>query len=173
MNSSIFPNIWRFLGLILGQGLLLKQVVQTVGSAWFNIMLYPIFILLLPVQLAAPYLVLLGFAVGISVDMFYQTPGVHASTGAFAGFIRGMIFTAFAPKGGFNAKDPIFAPHYVSWQTFLSVSGVFFFLYLFWYYSVEAFTFVYFTSIVLKTLSTWSITMIFVILYAALFNPKQ
>ncbi len=173
MNSSLSPNMLRFLGLILGQCLLLKQAVQSVGSAYFNVLLYPVFILLLPAQLAAPYLVLLGFAAGISVDMFYQTPGVHASTGAFAGFMRGPVFMAFAPKGGFNAKDPIFAPQYVSWQTFLSVSGVFFFLYLFWYHSVEAFTFVYFTSIVLKTLSSWAVTMIFVILYAALFNPKQ
>jgi hypothetical protein len=173
MNSSLFPNIWRFLGLILGQCLLLKQAVQSLGSAYFNVILYPMFILLLPLQLAAPYLVLLGFAVGISVDMFYQTPRstrqrrrirrIHPRTG----------FHGFCSERRINAKDPIFAPHYVSWQTFLSVSGVFFFLYLFWYYSVEAFTFVYFTSIVLKTLSSWGITMIFVILYAALFNPKQ
>jgi hypothetical protein len=65
MNTFIFPNIWRFVGLVLLQGLLLKQMGLAVHSTYFNILLFPLFILFLPLQMAAPFTVLLGFAVGI------------------------------------------------------------------------------------------------------------
>lgn len=172
MNSSVLPNVWRFIGMVLIQGLLLKQMGLAIHAENFNVLIYPLFILFLPMQMAAPYLVMLGFAVGIAVDIFYETPGVHASAGAFSGFIRSFVITAFAPKGGFSPKEPIFAPVHVSWGTYLYGVGVFLFLHLFWYFSVDAFTFVFFGSIMLKTVIAWFISMIFVVLYTALFNPK-
>jgi hypothetical protein len=143
-----------------------------VHSTYFNILLFPLFILFLPLQMAAPFTVLLGFAVGICVDFFYATPGVHASAGAFSGFSRSFVVNAFAPKGGFTAKEPVFTPAIVTWQTYLQGAGAFFFLHIFWYFSVDAFTFVYFGSIIAKTLAAWALTMIFVVLYAAMFNPR-
>ncbi len=173
MNSSILPNIWRFFGLVAVQVLLLKQMGQAVSSTYFNVLLYPLFILFLPLQIAAPYLVLLGFAIGMAVDIFYASPGIHASAGAFSGFARSFVVGAFAPKGGYTPKEPIFSPAHVSWQTFLQGAAAFFFLHLFWYFSVDAFTFVFFGSIIIKTLASWGLTMIFVVLYAAMFNPKH
>jgi hypothetical protein len=172
MNSSnIFPHIWRFLGLAATQALLLKQVSASVGP-YFNIFLYPLFIFFLPLQIATPYLVLLGFSMGMTIDFFYHSIGVHASAGAFAGVIRPLILMAFAPKGGFSGKEPIFAPSYFGWQLYLQAAAVFFLLHLFWYFSVDAFTFVYFGTITLKTLSAWLLTMIFIVLYTTMFNPK-
>ena len=159
--------------MVAVQVMLLKQMGQAVSSTYFNVLLYPLFILFLPLQMAAPYLVLLGFAIGMCVDIFYASPGVHASAGAFSGFARTIIVGAFAPKGGYSPKEPVFSPTHVSWQTFLQGAAVFFFLHLFWYFSVDAFTFVYFGSIFLKTLASWGLTMIFVVLYAAMFNPKN
>lgn len=172
MNNNFFPNFWRFLGLVAVQVLLLKQLTVSVGE-YFNILLYPLFILFLPIQLATPYLVLLGFAIGMTVDFFSGSIGVHASAGAFSGFFRFIIFAAFAPKGGYSGKEPIFSPAHMGWQLFLQVSVLFFLAHLFWYFSVDAFTFVYFGTITLKTISAWILTMIFVWLYTAMFNPKN
>jgi hypothetical protein len=173
MNSSTLASIWRFLGLVAVQALLLKQMGQAVNSTYFNVLLYPLFILFLPLQMAAPFVVLLGFAIGMAVDIFYASPGVHASAGAFSGFARSLVVGAFAPKGGFTPKEPIFAPVHVSWQTFVQGAAAFFFLHLFWYFSVDAFTFIFLGSIVVKTFAALGLTMIFVVLYAAMFNPKQ
>ncbi len=171
MNSSI-NHILRFLGLSMLQVLLLKQVTLSIGS-YFNILLYPLFILLLPMQMKPPVLVLLGFLIGMFVDMFYGTPGVHASAGAFGGIIRSVVFMTFGPQGGYQGKEPIFSPANVGWQTFIQGSAMFFILYLFWYFSVDSFTFVYLATISVKTLAAWALTMLFVILYAVMFNPKQ
>jgi hypothetical protein len=171
MNSSIATHFARFVGLVLVQGLLLKQVSLSVGS-YFNVIIYPLFILFLPMLTATPFLVLLGFLVGITVDLFYGTPGIHASAGAFAGLIRPIVFKTFAPSGVFSGKEPIFSPINVGWQTFLQGAASFFVLHLFWYFSVDSFTFVYFGTVTLKTLCAWGLSMVAVMLYAVLFNPK-
>ena len=172
MNNKLFPNLWRFIGLTAVQVLQLKQLTLSLG-AYFNILLYPLFILLLPIQLATPYVVLLGFATGLTVDFFYGSIGVHASAGAFAGFFRFLLFTAFAPKGGYSGKEPIFSPEHMGWSLFLQVSAWFFLSYLFWYFSVDNFTIVYFGTVTLKTLAAWVLSMVFVWLYTAMFNPKN
>lgn len=172
MNNSIFPSIWRFIGLLAVQALLLQQAGSAIGS-YFNVLLYPLFILLLPIQMPTPYVVLLGFSIGLSVDFFYTTIGLHASAGAFSGFARSIILAAYKPKGGYSGKEPVAAPAYFGWQWFVQVAALFFIAHLFWYFSVNAFTFVYFTTITLKTLASWGLTMIFVVLYCILFNPKN
>ncbi len=172
MNNSIFPGIWRFIGLTAVQVLLLQQAGSAIGS-YFNVLLYPLFILFLPIQMPTPYVVLLGFAIGLTVDFFYGSIGIHASAGAFSGFARSVILSAYKPKGGFSGKEPIAAPVYFGWQWFFQVSALFFAAHLLWYFSVNAFTFVYVATITLKTLAAWGLTMVFVVLYSILFNPKN
>lgn len=172
MNKSVLPSLWRFLGLVAVQGLLLHQVGAAI-SEYFNVLLYPLFILLLPIQISTSVAVLLGALIGFAVDMFYASPGVHASAGAFSGLARAAILAAFKPKGDYTGKEPIPAPAYFGWPWFLQVSGVFFATHLFWYFSVNAFSFVYVTTITAKTVSAWALTMVFVVLYCILFNPKN
>jgi hypothetical protein len=171
-GSNITPHILRFIGLVAVQSLLLNQMTGTIG-AYFNVLLYPLFILFLPLQMAAPYLVVLGFAVGLAVDAFVPSWGIHASAGAFSGVIRGLAFMPFAPKGGFSAKDPIFAPTYMGWQTFLQGAALFMALHLFWFFSVSYFAPVFAWEIVQKTGSAWVLTMIFVAIYGMMLNPKR
>lgn len=172
MNKSVLPSLWRFLGLVAVQGLLLHQVGSAI-SEYFNVLLYPLFILLLPIQISTSVAVLLGALIGMAVDMFYASPGVHASAGAFSGLARAAILIGFKPKGGYTGKEPIPAPAYFGWPWFLQVSGTFFAVHLFWYFSVYEFSFVYFTTITAKTLAALALTMIFVVLFCILFNPKN
>lgn len=171
-GSSITPHILRFIGLVGVQSLLLNQMTQSVGQ-YFNVLLYPLFILFLPLQMSAPYLILLGCAAGLAVDAFVPSWGIHASAGAFSGIMRSVAFMPFAPKGGFSPKDPIFAPANMGWSTFLQGAAIFFAFHIFWYFSVSYFAPVFAWDIVKKTLTAWAFTMVFVALYAAMFNPKK
>ena len=82
-GSSITPQLLRFIGFVAVQSLLLNQMTDSVGP-YFNVLLYPLFILFLPLQLPVPYLVLSGFAIGLAVDAFVPSWGIHASAGAFS-----------------------------------------------------------------------------------------
>lgn len=173
MNSGyLFPNLWRFLVLLAFQVVVLQQVPATVGIVLFNVLLYPLFIFFLPMQISRTAAVLLGFLMGMAVDLFYGSPGVHASAGAFSGYIRPIILGFFAPRGGFTNKEVIPSPHYFGKVRYMQAAGIFFLLHLFWYFSVEAFTFVYIGQITLKTLTAWGLSMLFVLFYGILFNPR-
>jgi hypothetical protein len=170
-NNAIIASFWRFLLLLMLQVLVFKPMATSVGP-YFNIFIYPIFLLLLPIQTPTPYLVLLGALMGFCADEFYYTGGLHASAGAFAGLVRRTVLSAFAPNGNFTPKEPVFTPVYVSWQTFLPAAGLYFFAHILWFYVMDAFTFVYIGEAILKTLAAWPLSMIFVLAFMMLFRPK-
>ncbi len=173
MNSTnLFPNLYRFIILVLVQALILKQITLYAGE-WFNIFIYPLFILFLPIEIPTAFSVALGFSIGLVVDFFYNSPGVHASAGAWSGFMRKVIVMGFQPRGGFSGKEMIPAPSYFGFNWYFQVAGLFFFLHLFWYFSVDSFTFVYFGRILLKTISAWGLSMIFAVVFVLLVNPKR
>ncbi|HMX39306.1 MAG TPA: hypothetical protein PK971_04920 [Saprospiraceae bacterium] len=172
MNVNLFlPSLWRFIGIVALQGLLFKQVA--LSGSHLTVLLYPLVILLLPLSTPTPYLVIVGCLTGFMVDVFYDSYGVHASAGAFAGLIRTAMIGIFTPKGFNMQKEPIFSPAHVGWQTYVQAAALFFALHIFWYFAVDAFSFVYFGTITIKSAACWGLSMIFVVLYTALFNPKE
>jgi hypothetical protein len=172
MNNQILANFWRFIGLILFQVMVLQPILLKVHP-WFNVVLFPLFILLLPIALPTSASVFLGFLIGLIVDFFYGTIGIHASAGAFSGFIRAIVLALFEPKGGFSGKEPIIAPAYFGIQRFWQIAGLFFFLHLFWFFSVEQFHFRSIFNIIGRTLVGWLSTMVFVVFYIGFFRPKN
>ena len=173
MNNVVRANLFRFIGLVLMQGL----VFQNIGTTWegfpyLHIIVFPVFILLLPLRAPVPLIILLGFATGMAVDAFYGSYGVHASAAVFTAFARPGIIKLLEPRGGYNINfSPTIERMGIGW--FIRYAAVLMFLHLFFYFSVEAFTFVYFTDILLKTIVSYLVSMTFVIIYQVLFNPME
>jgi hypothetical protein len=172
MNNLFLTNLWRFVAMLAFQVLVLSQLSSSIGQ-YFNVLVYPLFILLLPLSLPTSGMVAAGFLMGIALDLILISPGVHASAGAFSGWIRTFLLKVFESKGGFSGKELIVSPAWFGQQTYLQVSGLLFFLHIFWYFAMEQFNLVDFGTIVLKTLAAWPLSMIFVVLYGYLFNPKS
>jgi hypothetical protein len=173
MNSGIFlPNLWRFVGLVAMQTIILSEASLNTDG-YCNVLLYPLFILFLPIKLPVPAVVLLGFWIGLVVDYFTGTLGVNASAGAFSGYIRAIVLHRFAPKGGYTGKEPIPAPAYFGWRWFLSVASIFFAAHLFWYFAMSYFTPSYLVGKILPhTVIGWLLTMPGVFILTRLFYPK-
>ncbi len=173
MNRTIAGNVLRFLGLVFIQGLVFKNV----GVGWerfpyLHIIVFPVFIMLLPLRVPRALLVLLGFAVGITVDLFYGTLGIHASAAVFTAYIRPFVLRVLEPRAGYNMNySPTAARMGTGW--FMQYAAILLFLHLFFYFSVEAFTFVYITDILLKTGVSFVVSMIFLIVYTLIFNPEE
>ncbi|MBP7210506.1 MAG: hypothetical protein KBA02_04865 [Paludibacteraceae bacterium] len=83
MNKIIYGL--TFLLLLLCQILLANNI-----SLWGMItpMVYIMFILVLPFQMSKSLVVLLGFAMGISVDLFTGVLGQHAAASVLIAFLR-------------------------------------------------------------------------------------
>jgi len=172
MNNNIIKNIWRFFFLVLLQVLIFRQIVPS-GTFFFyvSIMIYPIFVMLLPFNIQHWVMVCFGFLLGISIDIFYDSPGVHASATVFLAFIRPTVLKFVEPRGGYNITQ-IPAKSYLGANWFLSYAALMILLHHLFYFSVEAFTFVYITQIIIKTILSFIFSMIFVMIYQFIFDPK-
>ena len=166
-------NLLRFIALVFIQVLILKDI--NLGGQSFNyihIIIYPLFLILLPFRTPHSILVFLGFLIGIFIDAFYGAYGVHASASVFAGFIRPYVLQLYAPKGGYNLNySPTKRRYGINW--FLAYSSSMLFLHLFFYFSVDAFTFYYIDKILLRTVSTFIISLLIIIIYKYVLDPEE
>lgn len=173
MNSVITSNIFRFLGLVLVQGLIL----QNIGAGWedfpyMSIILFPLFIILLPLETPKVLLLFLGFTIGIAVDSFYLTPGLHASAAVFTAYTRSFVLKWMEPRVGYNVNySPTAMRMGTGW--FLRYSAFMMLLHLIFYFSMEAFTFIYWLDTLLKTVVSFVVSMLFIVIYQVIFNPKE
>ena len=173
MNSTITVNAFRFGILVLLQGL----VLQNIGYGWvnfpyFNIILYPIFIFLLPLRTPKPLVIFLGFLIGFVVDLFYATPGVHTSAAVFTAFVRPVVLNYFEPRGGYNANhSPTKQRLGLNWYVKYSLTLMA--IHLFFYFFVEAFSPVYMVDILIKTIVGLAASMVFIRIHIVLFDPVE
>ncbi len=173
MNNTILSQALRFVFLVLLQVLVFKRL--TLGGENFNyinVMVYPIFVMLLPLRTPSALLIALAFVLGISIDLFYDSPGVHASACVFMAWIRPGVIAVLEPRGGYNLNQIPSKKHLgINW--FFQYSGLLLIGHLFFYFSVEAFTFVYFVDIILRTIFSFLVSIIFVLIYQYLFDPGE
>lgn len=93
-----------FVVLVLIQILILNNIQL---GGYINPFLYILFILLLPFQTPAYLLMFLGFAMGITIDIFSNTLGIHCSATVFLAFIRPYVIQLIS---GRDTQDLGIAP---------------------------------------------------------------
>ena len=103
MSKTLFANIIRFIFLVLLQGLILFNVQLFDGNSLPYLYIY--FILMLPIRMSPIIVLILSFVMGITIDMFYNTPGVHASASLVIGFLRHFLIQTLAPRDSYDAMD--------------------------------------------------------------------
>jgi hypothetical protein len=172
MQGLIIGNIRRFLVLFIIQVFVLKQI----NLGWENfqyifLMIYPLFILLMPLKVSRSLLLVLAFFLGLSIDVFYDSPGLHASAMVFTAFIRKYILKFLEPVEGYSTDStPTIRENGFNW--FLIYSSLLMFIHCLFFFSVEAFSFVYLNEILLKTIFSFIISQIIILLFVLILNPK-
>ena len=69
--------------------------------------LYILFILLLPFEIPNVLLFALAFITGLTIDAFYDTPGLHAAACVLLALVRILFISVTVQKDGFdNEPDP-------------------------------------------------------------------
>ena len=92
MNKSTVWYIISFVVIVLIQILLMNNIQF---SGFINPYFYILFIILLPINIPSYILLILGFVLGITIDIFSNTPGIHASATVFVAFIRPFIINSY------------------------------------------------------------------------------
>ncbi|TSD67771.1 rod shape-determining protein MreD [Inquilinus sp. KBS0705] len=104
MSRTLLINLVRFLVLVFLQVFLLKNISLYNLSTPY---LYILFILLLPFETPNLLLFALAFILGLTIDAFYDTPGLHAASCVLLAFVRVLFISITVQKEGFdNEPEP-------------------------------------------------------------------
>src|ERR1700758_4132054 len=101
MISDVLKNIGRFTVLVLLQVLIVKNI--NLGR-YFIFFPYVLFILLLPFNTPKPLTLILAYVLGLTIDMFYDTQGMHAAACITMAYIRSFVLELFAPREGYDEQ---------------------------------------------------------------------
>ncbi len=160
MINEVARNILRFLFLVLFQALILNHIEL---NGYLNPFLYVLFILMLPFQTPDWLVLVLAFTMGISVDMFSDTGGLHAASAVFMAFLRQPVLKLISPRDGYDVvQKPTIQQFGLGW--FFSYAGILVFIHHFVLFFMEAFHFTEFFSTLFRVIlsSLFTLTLIFI-----------
>lgn len=92
MNKSIISYTFLFLALVLVQALMMNHIVLFNCAVCF-IFIY--FLIKLPINLSTNLVLTLGFLLGLTVDMFSDTPGLNALVCTILASLKRPVFFAY------------------------------------------------------------------------------
>ena len=160
MIKLLGRNIIRFAILIFVQIMVLNNI-QISGHIIPNV--YILFILLLPFETPGWLLLLSGFALGLSVDMFTNTIGMHTAATVFMAFLRLYILQVIAPRDGYETGT-FPRIYYYGFEWFLKYTLILVFAHHFILFYIEVFRFSEFFSTLLRVLLSSLLSVILIIL---------
>lgn len=167
-SRNIISTIIAFALYMLVQALLLKNLVLFNTTFCF---LYISFILLFPLQAGSILLMTIGFATGLCVDIFYDTPGVNASATVLIAFLRPHWLSMITPRGGYeDISIPSIRNVDLVWFTIYTLPLIFLHHFVLFYIEAGGFGMFFYTF--LKILSSTVFTFFILILTQYLFYKK-
>ncbi|MFW6370180.1 MAG: rod shape-determining protein MreD [Bacteroidota bacterium] len=140
MIESLPRNVIRFIVLVLIQVFIFNNIQL---NGYLNPYIYILFIILLPFSIPKWMLLSLSFFIGIVIDLFTHTPGMHTAACVFIGFVRPLVLSLFAPREGYTSSTkPQIIDYGTNW--FIKYAGIMTFLHHLILFYVEVFGFSHF-----------------------------
>ncbi|EKB47429.1 hypothetical protein [Cecembia lonarensis] len=132
MNSNrIILLIGGFFLYLIIQVLLLKNIV-VFGLAFC--FLYVLYILLLPLEMKTIPIMLVAFVLGMGVDLFYDTLGMHTASLLALAFLRNSWLKLLTPTGGYDENlQPSMLNMGFGWFTYYSLPLILLHHFIFFY----------------------------------------
>ncbi len=169
MINPVSRNIFRMFILVLFQVLVLNNIQV---SGYINPYMYVLFILLLPFETPRWLLLVSGFAIGISIDLFANTLGMHTSATVFMAFLRPYVLKLLMPHDEYE-KSTYPRLYYYGFTWFLKYSLVLVFLHHTFLFYVEAFRITFFFHTMLRVLLSTLFSVFLIILSQFFIYRKQ
>ena len=167
MIIEVLKYLAIFLGLVLFQGLILNNI--EIGG-YINPYLYVVFILMLPFDTPKWLTLLIAFALGLAIDIFTSTLGMHLSATIFMAFVREYLLKLIAPRGGYEFNDkPNLQVMGLSW--YLLYVSILVFVHHFFLFYIESFKITQFFSTLFRVILSTFFTVVLIFILQ-LFNYK-
>ncbi|KAB2859706.1 MAG: rod shape-determining protein MreD [Flavobacteriales bacterium] len=165
MIREVIIYILMFLALVLTQVLVLNNIEL---GGYINPYLYVFFILALPFETHDNLVLVLAFVLGLTIDVFTSTLGIHTSATVFLAFSRKYVLKLISPRGGYDfGTAPNLQSMGMSW--FMTYSIILVLCHHIFLFYVESFSFSQFFSTFARVILSSIFTLILVFI-VQLFN---
>ena len=154
----ILQNIFRFVVLVAIQVLALNNI-QFLG--FINPYIYILFIFSLPAKLPPWITLILAFILGLSIDIFSNTAGLHAFASVLIAFMRQGTIKLFTSVEEGNNPEPSFYTFGVG--AYIKYILVLVLVHHLTLYTLEAFSFVNYEMTLIKALFNSAITILIIL----------
>ncbi|GAB3016834.1 rod shape-determining protein MreD [Niabella terrae] len=134
--------------------------------------IYFLFLLWMPFYIKRSWLLVLGFLLGITVDYFMMSPGLHAAACVLVAFLRPLVINLFAPKDAteYSYKEP--SPKAMGWNAYLLYALILSFFHNGYLLFLEWLSFGSFIAFLMKVLIGTAISMAMIVVAELIFPRK-
>ncbi|MBM3452479.1 MAG: hypothetical protein FJX84_04970 [Bacteroidetes bacterium] len=168
METVIMP-ILRFLGVFMLQVFVFNALEPGFG---IHIMIYPLFIALLPFNNNVFSMLTISFFLGFIIDIFSNTFGLHSSAALAMAIARPPIYNNFSPRDGYdNLKLPTILRMGFRWH--LVTFGPLLLIHHLWFFALESFRLDELFFTLKKTFLSAFITFIVCMILQYIFFKKE
>lgn len=165
---SVVTHSLRFVLLILLQVLVFNQLEIGFG---IHVMVYPLFIMLLPFEISIVFMLFLAFGMGMIIDSISNTYGLHTSALLLVAYVRPVIFNLLSPREGYdNLKEANVFEMGQRW--FILAFGSLLLIHHFWFFLIEVFKINDFFFTLRKLVLSAPISYVFCILLQFIFIKR-
>jgi rod shape-determining protein MreD len=166
MIAKLIQHLVRFSFLLLLQVVVFNHIQW---NGYVNPYIYILFILLLPVETPRVLLLSLGFVIGILVDMFGDSGGLHAAATVAMAYVRPSILRLISPRDGYEAETPL-SPYFLGLKWFLTYLALSTLTHHFVLFFLEVFRFSEFFITLFKVLLNTAISVSLMVMGQYLFS---
>lgn len=159
MNRPIVIYSLLFAVSVLVQVLIMNHIQF---SHFVNPYFYLLFLLLLPVGVPRYMLLLLGFGLGLTIDLFSNTPGVHASATVLVAFIRPFLLNT----ANLDEQEKAIRPtiYNMGFTSFIRYAAIIVLIHHFVMFYLEVFSFTGFFQTFLRSFFSSIFTFVFIVI---------
>ena len=167
MTSKTLIRTRDFVLLALAQVIIFSQI-HLFGYA--TACIFTIFLLKLPRHTTQNEAMIWAFLFGLVTDFFSNTPGIHSAAATAMAFSRKYILAAFTHKG--LPDDFVPGVKSLKWGGYIVYAIICIALFYAVLFPLELFAIKHFTTLLIGTISSITLTMLFVVV-AEFFSPNK
>lgn len=167
--NNVLKNSIRFILIVALQVIICNRILV---FTFVSPVIYILVLLVLPFNISKGLLIVLGFLLGITIDIFSHSMGLHAAACLVVAYLRPYIMNILSPQGGFEPTSKTPSSATMGWVPFLTYCAILIFIHHLIYYGLEVFDMSNIWYILGKSLVSALLTLVMILIYEMLFYPR-
>lgn len=168
----LLSNILRFFLIIFFQVFVLNNVDFGPLNYLLNPVVYIAFIITFPNSYSKYVLLIVAFLLGLTVDMFLNTHGIHTSACLLMAYSRTFMVKQLEAQNTFDESFDL-TIHSIEKTSYIKYLITLTFIFFFWLFTIEEFNLLRIHIILLKTILSTAFSVMLILLGQFLLFKKQ